>query len=342
MALPMKRREWLRLAAGAAAGLSAAATPGWGLAQTPTGPEQLRIGFQKSAVNLVIIKEQRVLERRLPGTRISWVEFPAGPQLLEALAVGSLDFGLTGDAPPVFAQAAGKDLLYVGAEPAKPESSAILVPSGSPLQKLSDLRGKRIALQKGSSSHYLLVRAVEQAGLEWKDINPVYLPPAEARAAFERGSVDAWVIWDPFYAATEIAIRPKVLATGRGLSGNNSFYLASRPFATQYPQLLSILFEELTRADRFVQDNRREAVRLIAEFSGLPLETVQLFISRRPASPVGPLSPTTVLDQQRVADAFHKLDLIPRRIEVAQIVWQPGATRLAAGQGTGASGAASR
>src|SRR5690606_26534811 len=123
-------------------------------------------------------------------TKVSWIEFPAGPQLLEALAVGALEFGLTGDSPPVFAQAAGKDLLYVGAEPPKPDSSALLVLGDSPLKALSDLKGRKIAVQKGSSAHYLLVRAVDKAGLQWSDIQPIYLTPADARAAFERRSVD--------------------------------------------------------------------------------------------------------------------------------------------------------
>ena len=203
-------------------------------AKAEKAPEQLRIGYQKAAVNLVVLKQKGVLEKRFPNTRIGWVEFPAGPQLLEALSVGSLEFGLTGDSPPVFAQAAGKDLLYVGVEPPKPDSSAILVLGDSPIRSLAELKGKKIALQKGSSSHYLLVRAVDKAGLKWSDIQPIYLAPADARAAFERKSVDAWAIWDPFYAAIELAIKPRVLATGRELSSNNSFYLASRPFTTQH------------------------------------------------------------------------------------------------------------
>ncbi len=205
-------------------------------AKAEKAPEQLRIGYQKSAVNLVILKQKSVLEKRFPNTKITWAEFPAGPQLLEALSVGSLEFGLTGDSPPVFAQAAGKDLVYVGVEPPKPDSSAILVLGDSPIRNLAGLKGKKIALQKGSSAHYLLVRAVDKAGLKWDDIQPIYLAPADARAAFERKSVDAWAIWDPFYAAIELAIKPRVLATGRELSSNNSFYLASRPFATQHAQ----------------------------------------------------------------------------------------------------------
>ena len=293
------------------------------------GPGQLRIGYQKSAVNLVILKQQGVLEKRFPSTKIQWLEFPAGPQLLEALSVGSLEFGLTGDSPPVFAQAAGKDLLYVGAEPPKPDSSAILVLADSPLRGLADLKGKRIALQKGSSAHYLLVRAVDKAGLAWADIQPVYLAPADARAAFERRSVDAWAIWDPFYAATELAIQPRVLATGRELSSNNSFYLAARPFVDRHPQALAVLFEELTRADQLAQDARKDAIRLIASFSGLDAGVVSLFIQRRPRSPVGLLGPGTVADQQRVADAFFRLGLIPRPVAVADIVWTPKAAEFA-------------
>jgi sulfonate transport system substrate-binding protein len=301
----------------------------WAAAAQSVELPLLRLGFQKSAVNLVIVKQQGVLEKRFPNTKVQWIEFPAGPQLLEALSVGALEFGLTGDSPPVFAQAAGKDLLYVGAEPSKPLSSAVLVQQDSPLRTLADLKGKRVALQRGSSAHYLTVRALEKGGLSFRDITPIYVAPADARAAFEKGAVDAWAIWDPFYAATELSIKPRVLTNGVGLSGNNSFYLASRPFTEKHPQVLLALFDELTRADAYVQSNRKEAAQLIADFSGLSLATVHLFISRRPRSPVGPISAQIVADQQRVADAFHKLELIPRPVKVAEIVWQPKAAQVA-------------
>jgi sulfonate transport system substrate-binding protein len=324
-----ERREllrWLALSAGAW-GLTAPFTTFNAFAQTkdkvPAKPlEQLRIGYQKSAVNLVILKQQGTLEKRFPHTKVSWIEFPAGPQLLEALSVGALEFGLTGDAPPVFAQAAGKDLYYVGAEPAKPESSAILVLQESPIKTLADLKGKKIALQKGSSAHYLLVRAVEKAGLSWGDIQPIYLAPADARAAFERKSVDAWAIWDPFYAATELALPTRVVTTGVGLSGNNSFYLASTALVQHNPEVLAVLFDELSRAARFVQERRPEAIKLIAQFSGLDAGVVSLFLKRRPLSPVGPLNPEITASQQQVADAFARLALIPKNVQVADLVWR--------------------
>jgi len=291
-------------------------------AQGAASPE-LRIGFQKGSFNLAVLKSLALLDKHLPGTKVGWVEFPAGPQLLEALAVGSVDFGAVGDSPPVFAQAAGKDLFYVGAEPAKPDSSAILVKPDAPLNALADLKGKRVAAQKGSSAHFLLVQAVKRGGLRWGDIQPVYLPPADARAAFERGAIDAWAIWDPYYAAAEIGGGVRVLATSRGLTSNNTFYLASRAL-TQREPVLRALFAALTETDAFVQSHRKEAAQLFADFAGLGLATVHRVLERRQPSPVGPLTPALIADQQQVADAFAQLALIPKPIRVADIVWRPG------------------
>lgn len=125
--------------------------------------KQLRIGYQKSAINLAVAKQQKLLEKEFPNAKITWNEFPAGPQILEALAVGSLDIGVTGDTPPVYAQAANKPLYYFAYEAAKPAASAILVAKNSNLRSLKELRGKRIALQRGSSAHYLFKLCVKQA-----------------------------------------------------------------------------------------------------------------------------------------------------------------------------------
>jgi len=302
--------------------LTAASWWGSSRAQPASGLTQLRIGFQKGSISLVLAKSLGLLEKRFPDTRVSWIEFPAGPQLLEALAVGSVDLGATGDSPPVFAQAAGKDLFYVGAEPPKPDASALLVRSDSALKSLADLKGRRVALQKGSSAHFLLVQAVKKGGLQWSDIQPVYLAPADARAAFERGSVDAWAIWDPYYAAAEIDGQVRVLATSRGLTSNNSFYLASRGLSGNEAALRAI-FAALSEADAYVQSHRKEAAERFAQFSGLALATVYRVLDRRPPSPVGPLTPALIQDQQQVADAFTQLGLVPKPLHVAEIVWRP-------------------
>lgn len=193
-------------------------------------PQALRIGYQKGSISLVLAKQHRLLEQRFAHTQVEWIEFPAGPQMLEALNIGSLDIGSTGDIPPIFAQAAGADLLYIGAEPAKPQAEVILVPKDSPISAVGELKGKRIALQKGSSAHNLLLRALAKAGLGIADVQPVYLAPADARAAFERGSVDAWVIWDPFYSAIDLEGKARLLADGQGLGLIGPFMLGARPY----------------------------------------------------------------------------------------------------------------
>ncbi|MBX9869328.1 MAG: aliphatic sulfonate ABC transporter substrate-binding protein, partial [Burkholderiaceae bacterium] len=183
-----------------------------------TSTKILRIGFQKYGT-LTLLKGAGTLDKRLAalGVEVKWNEFPAGPQLLEGLNVGSIDFGTTGEAPPIFAQAAGADLVYVGNEPPAPGGEAIVIPKDSPLKSVAELKGKKVALNKGSNVHYLLVKALEKAGVAYADIQPVFLPPADARAAFERGSVDAWAIWDPFLAAAEKQLGAKILTTGKDL-----------------------------------------------------------------------------------------------------------------------------
>ncbi|MFZ6774157.1 sulfonate ABC transporter substrate-binding protein [Undibacterium sp. SXout7W] len=291
-------------------------------------PREIRIGFQKSSVNLSLLKQRQGLEKQLPATKVSWFEFTAGPQMLEALSVGSIDFAMTGEPPPIFAQAAGSQLVYVGAEPAKPGVSAILVKPDSSLKTLADLKGKKIAFQKGSSAHYHVLRAVQQAGLQWSDITPAYLAPADARAAFERGSVDAWAIWDPYWAALEQTASPRVLATGKGLVNNLTHYLSSRQFADQYPKVIQLFFEELTRSDTFVQSNRPEAVAILAASTGLDKATIASFLDRRPRSPVVYLTQSIIDEQQRVADHFYQQKLIPKAVNIRDAVWLPPGSKL--------------
>ncbi len=311
---------------GLAALLTAALSFG---AVTQANAADLRIGYQKYGT-LVLLKANGELDRRLAeqGVNVRWIEFPAGPQLLEGLNVGAVDFGTTGETPPVFAQAAGADLLYVAHEPPAPTSEAILVPSDSPITSVAELKGKRIALNKGSNVHYLLVRALEQAGLSIDDITPVYLPPADARAAFERNSVDAWVIWDPFQSAAEQQIGARTLVNGEGLVSNHQFYLSTRSYARDYPQVLNILLEEIETIGNWTRDNPDEAAAQVAPLLGLSPEITRTALARQGYGP-RPLSPEVIRAQQEIADTFYQLKLIPRELNISEVVWAPP-TRTAA------------
>lgn len=311
-----RRRNLGLLAAGITAGLHGRALSQTAARSAAQPPSQVRIGYQKYGT-LTLLKGRGSLEKRLAAQNIAvkWTEFPAGPVLLEGLNVGSIDFGTVGEAPPIFAQAAGARLVYVGHEPASPGSEAIVVPKDSRLRTLADLRGKKIALNKGSNVHFLLVKALEKAGIPYSAIQPVYLPPADARAAFERGSVDAWVIWDPFLAAAEQQLGARVLADGRGLVSNHQFYLAARNFAERHPDLTRILIEEIAKVDEWGRANPSEVSIILSAQTGLARNVVDL-AARRYAYGVKPMSPEVVREQQRIADAFHGLKLIPKPIAV--------------------------
>jgi len=319
-----RRRTLGLLFASASGAVLAGAAP---LARAAAPLREIRIGYQKYGT-LTLLKGRGTLEQRLKASNVAvkWTEFPAGPQLLEGLNVGSIDFGTVGEAPPIFAQAAGAALVYVGNEPPSPASEAIVVPRTSTLRSLADLKGKKIALNKGSNVHYLLVKALEKANIPYTGIQPVYLPPADARAAFERGAVDAWVIWDPFLAAAEKQLGARVLASGEGLVANHQFYLSSRGFAQQHPDIVRIVIEELAKVDAWGSAHPQEVSAILSAQTGLPPEVVALAASRY-AYGVKPVTPRVLAEQQKIADVFHGLKLIPKPIAVREA--QPPATLLA-------------
>lgn len=292
---------------------------------TQAQAETLRIGYQKYGT-LVLLKAKGTLEKRLAeqGVEVKWTEFPGGPQLLEGLNVGSVDFGVTGETPPVFAQAAGADLLYVAHEPPAPTGEAILVPKDSPIKSVAELKGKKVALNKGSNVHYLLVRALEDAGLKYGDITPVYLPPADARAAFERGSVDAWVIWDPFQSAAEKQLQARTLRDGSGLVDNHQFYLATRTYAEKNPQVIGTLVEEIRGVGEWVKGNLDEATSQVAPLIGLSPEITRQAVERQGYGAQF-ISPEVVAAQQKIADTFTELKLIPKQLTIKDVIWTPPA-----------------
>jgi sulfonate transport system substrate-binding protein len=282
----------------------------------------VRIGVQKS-VTFNILRVQGGLERALEplGVGVVWKDFPGGPQMLEALNVGAIDFANTGEAPPVFAQAAGAPLVYVGAQASAPTGEAILVPKGSPITSVAQLKGRKIALNKGSNVHYLLVQALATAGLKPSDTQPIYLPPADARAAFEQGSVDAWVIWDPFLSAARAATGARVLIDGTGLAPNRQYLLATKTLAATRPEVVQTILAQLDASDHWADTHRDEAAAVLAAGMGLPIPIVKTAMEGMGFG-VSPMTPEIIADQQKIADTFASLGLIPERIDIKSAVWE--------------------
>jgi aliphatic sulfonates family ABC transporter substrate-binding protein len=302
------------------------ATAAFGFAASPFAAEaeplkELRIGYQKTSV-LLVVKAQKVLEKRFEdqGVTVKWVEFPFGPPLLEALNVGAIDYGYTGNAPPIFAQAAHANIEYVGVIPARGYSQAIVVPDGSALKTLADLRGKKVGVAKGSSAHDLLVAAVESANVPWSEITPVYLAPADAAAAFARGAIDAWAIWDPFYAIAELKLKARPLPIDPNVLKQSSFFLANTDFIGQHADIVTAINEEIAKATKWAGEHRDETAALFSEASGVEIEAQKKAVERTEFT-FGAIDDKIIVQQQAVADRFHRLGLIPTAVAVRDIVW---------------------
>ncbi|SFI49963.1 sulfonate transport system substrate-binding protein [Bosea sp. OK403] len=280
----------------------------------------LRVGFQKYG-KIVLLKGKGTLEKALEplGYKVTWTEFPAGPQLLEAVNVGAIDIGNTGEAPPIFAQAAGAPLVYVAYEPPAPKGEAILVPKSSPIQSVAELKGKKVALNKGSNVHYLLVKALEKAGVAYSEITPVFLTPADARAAFERGAVDAWAIWDPFQAAAETTIGARTLTDGTGIVANHQFYLASEKLVANHDAALKVFLKQLREVDDWAKADIAAVAEALSPSTGIPAPILQLALARQSYG-IRPLDEATIAEQQRIADTFHALGLLPKPVTIASAV----------------------
>lgn len=292
-------------------------------------PKELRIGYQKYGT-LVILKARGALEKRLAeqGVAVKWTEFPFGPPLLEAINVGSIDVGTVGESPPIFAQAAGADLVYIGNEPPAPAAEALIVPKDSPLKSVAELKGKRVAVAKGSNANFLLVRLLENAGLKYSDVEVVYLAPADARAAFESGRIDAWSIWDPFLAAAEKQLTARLLADGKGAVANHQFYLSSRAYAEKYPEIVHILLEEIDKIDQWGKQNPKEVAKFIAPLIGIDLPVIDV-AAHRLSYGVKPVTADVLAAQQKIADKFFELKLVPKPVRVADAAWNRSAKQVA-------------
>ena len=305
------------------AGVALALLGSMGLSPSPVAAQQLkevRIGFQRAGL-FPAVKQRHTVEDALKprGIEVKWVEFSFGPPLLEALNTGSIDFGYTGDAPPIFAQAARANLLYVAALRSAGNNEAIVVPESSPIRTLADLKGKKVGFAKGSSAHNTTVAALEKAGLSYADITPVYLAPADGATAFAGGSLDAWTIWDPYLALTEKG-KIRILAFAKDVHESTAFFLANKDFTGQHPDIVALLNQTFAQESKWADQHRPEIVNTLHEATNVETEALTRAVERSQFL-VTPVTEQIVASQQATADRFFKLGLIPRAINVRDIVW---------------------
>jgi sulfonate transport system substrate-binding protein len=297
------------------------------VAQAQNQSDQIRIGYQKSSTLTAILKANGELEKALAplGVRISWHEFTSGLPLLEAINTGNIDFGAdVADTVPLFAQAAGAKLAYIAEESASPAAQAILVGAESPIKTLADLKGKKIAVTKGAGSHFLLLAALAKSGLSFKDISPAYLTPADGRAAFIGGNVDAWVSWDPFLTSTRRQSNARILSDGsNGLASYKRYYLSSAVFADRRGDVLNVIYGKLDETGKWVKAHPKEAAALLAGLWGIDAPTVEEANSHR-SYQIGVVTSPGLSEQQRIADAFFAEGLLPIKVNASDAkIWTP-------------------
>ncbi|MEH1901068.1 MAG: sulfonate ABC transporter substrate-binding protein [Nostoc sp.] len=277
----------------------------------------VRMGYQSSGD---IVKLKGLIEKRLQplGISVEWAQFAAGPQLMEAMNVGRVDIGSVGETPPIFAQAAGTSLVYAASnKPTTGKGSAIIVQNNSPIRTLADLKGKKVVFQKGSASHYLLIKALEEGGLRYSDIQALSLPPSEARDAFLQRKIDAWVTWDPYLAVAQKKANARVLRDGSGIATQGGYYMAARKFTTENPKLVRLILEEIDNTGQWAEKNRSEVVKLLIPQLKIDQDILTTMVERRTFG-LRPITPQIMENQQKIADLFAKEKVIPKPINIKE------------------------
>lgn len=301
------RRQFVTQALGTAAALALPAIP----SHAQSRPV-LKAGDQKGGLR-ALLEAAGGLEGL--GYDIQWSEFPAAAPLAEALNAGAVDSGPIGDAPLIFALAAGTRVKAIGANRSDAYGTAVLVRPDSPLKTAAELRGKSIATNRGSIGHYVALKAIGAAGLQPEDVNIRFLAPADAKLALTQGSVDAWATWEPYTALAEVSKHARVLVSGRGLLPGLSYLAATDGAIGAKRPVLQDFLQRVVKAQRWSYDNVDAYSAALARIIGIPPEAAKLQFERRQQKWVA-IDAQVVADQQATADFYRQVGLIKQPLDV--------------------------
>jgi sulfonate transport system substrate-binding protein len=251
---------------------------------------------------------------------IEWAAFSSGPPMLEAMAADAIDIGGVGDAPPIFAAAAGAEIAPVLATATPQTNQGILVPAGSDITEIADLAGKTVAVAKGSSANWILLKALTDNGLSVDDVDIAYLQPTDAQQAFAGGSVDAWAVWAPF-STLAIEQGARLIVTGADLGIPGLGFQVASDAALADPAKEAAIRDYLGRlraAQEWQRENKGAWAAKYSELTGLPIELAEQLLAAE--STATPIDDEVVGALQAEADAFFAAGLIPDEVDIAGTV----------------------
>jgi sulfonate transport system substrate-binding protein len=318
---PQLARALAALALLAVTALAAAGCGGGGDDASAGGAAKavtLRVGVQKDGVRSILQASGQL--KRLPY-RVSFSTFTYGPPLVEAAGADKIDVAGVGSTPPIFGAAAGRDFKVIASiQKRNHTDDALLLPKGSTIHSVQDLRGKRIAIANGSSANGYILRYLLRNGLSPKDVQLVNLAPADALAAFSSGRVDAWAVWQP-YVAQALNDGARVLAQGPPDEAGSSFEIASGKALDDGARRSALhdFVGRLRTAYAWAAKHPDEWAAAWSKESQLPESTTRPAV-RAVTADVRPVDPALIAAQQKLADVLTAQKVIPGKVDFGSIV----------------------
>jgi sulfonate transport system substrate-binding protein len=282
----------------------------------------VNIGIQQSIWPILLAKHKGWFEEEFnkAGAKVKWVEFQSGPSYFEAIASGRIDFGRVGNIPVLSGQGADIPFKEIASASTGEKGDAILVHKDSPIQKSEDLKGKKVAVAKGSSAFGLLYRFLEKEGIDPSEIQIIQLQPDEAQAAFETNKVDAWAIWEPYQSIQVVKNEARILSNGKAIGTfSPGFQIVRTQFADEHPELVELYLKVSEKATRWQNENKEDAIAIYSELKKTDKEVIRKVLENSvPANT--PIDESIINEQQSTADLLLELGGLKKELNVSEVV----------------------
>lgn len=281
----------------------------------------VKIGIQGSGGLFGKAREEKWFEQEFEkvGANVEWIEFQSGPPMTEAIASNKLDIASLGNMPIIAGQAANIPFKIISQALDGKNNVAIIVPANSTASSLADLKGKKIAVTKGSNAYNFLYRGFAESGLKDSDFEIIQLQPDETQSAFENGGVDAWATWDPYITLNTLTGKGKVLTDGEQMGVlSPSFTIARTAFTDEHPELITLYLKAVNKALKWETENEQEALERYAAERNISTDVIKGTFERSRSINI-PVSDEIIEEMQKTADFQYEIKNIRSQVEVKKI-----------------------